>query len=99
MISSSALSASSSTSKRSLSSSTPAGAIDSRTRTFTSLHLGDGRVLVRLERSRHRDAALDVRAEIREDELDRCQRGRDVEHVEVADVAEAEDLVLQVALP
>ena len=33
------------------------------------------------------------------DELDRGERGRDVEDVEAADVAEPEDLALQVALP
>ena len=49
----------------------------------------------RLERGGDRDAALDVRAEIGEDDLDRGELGRDVEDVEPADVAEPEDLPLQ----
>ena len=54
--------------------------------------------VVRLERARDRDAALDVRAELGERQLDRRERRRDVEHVEVADVPDAEDLPLQLAL-
>ena len=56
------------------------------------------RRLVRLERALHCDAALDVGAELRQRQLDRGQRDRDVEDVEPADVADAEDLPLQVAL-
>ena len=39
-----------------------------------------------------------VGAELDQRQLDRGERGRDVEHVEVADVADAEDLPLQLAL-
>ena len=60
---------------------------------------GDPRVLVRLERRGHGDAALDVGAEIDEHDLDRREHRRDVEDVEPADVAEPEDLPEQVALP
>ena len=52
-------------------------------------------LLVRLERARHGDAALDVGAELGQRQLDRGERGRDVEDVEPADVADAEDLALQ----
>src|SRR5207244_6790240 len=52
----------------------------------------------RVERGGDRDAALDVRAELGEDELDGPDLRRDVEDVEPADVAEAEDLPLQLAL-
>ena len=44
---------------------------------------------------RHRDAALDVGAELGERQLDGRERRPDVEDVEVADVADAEDLPLQ----
>src|SRR5829696_840398 len=54
---------------------------------------------VRLERPRHRDAALDRRPELVEPELDRGERGRDVEHVVPADVPDPEDLALQACLP
>src|SRR5207253_9673630 len=50
------------------------------------------------ERARDRDATLDLRARVRQNELDRRQRGGDVEDVEPADVADAEDLSLQAAL-
>ena len=43
-------------------------------------------------------AALDVGAQLAEHELDAGQRGRDVEDVEPADVADAEDLALDRAL-
>src|SRR5260370_5410354 len=95
MMSASSLSTSRSTSKRDRSRSTPASEIDSRTRTLTS---GHGLVLVRLERRRHRDATLDVRAEIGEHDLDGGERRRDVENVEPADVSEPEDLSLPAAL-
>ena len=55
-------------------------------------------MLERLERRGHGDAALDVGAEVGEDELDGRDLGRDVEDVEPADVAEPEDLPLQLAL-
>ena len=55
-------------------------------------------VLVRLERARDGDAALDVGARLGERELDPGQRRRDVEDVEPADVADAEDLALERAL-
>src|SRR5829696_686141 len=57
-----------------------------------------GEVLVRLEGAGGGDTALDRRAELRERELDGRQRGRDVEDVEPADVADAEHLPLQRAL-
>ena len=44
------------------------------------------------------DAALDVGAELGQRQLDRRERGRDVEDVEPADVADPEDLALQVRL-
>ena len=44
------------------------------------------------------DTALDIRAELGERELDGSERGRDVEDVEPADVADAEELRLQRAL-
>src|SRR5205823_7347166 len=56
-------------------------------------------LLVRLERTRDCDSTLDVRAELRQRQLDGGERGRDVEDVEPADVADAEDLALQAALP
>src|SRR5579884_498885 len=56
-------------------------------------------LLIRLERARHGDAALDVGAELAERQLDRRERRGDVEHVEPADVADPEDLPLQAALP
>src|SRR5262249_37301465 len=56
-------------------------------------------LLVRLERARDRHAALDVGPELRQRQLDRREGGRDVEDVEPADVADAEDLPLQPALP
>ena len=77
-------------------SSTPASAIVSRTRTF--IRRDDVR-FERLERARDRDAALDLRAELGQRQLDRGERGRDVEDVEPADVADPEDLALQVRLP
>ena len=52
----------------------------------------------RFERLRNGDAALDVGAELGQRQLDRRERGRDVEDVEPADVADAEDLALQVRL-
>src|SRR5262245_41100796 len=53
---------------------------------------------VHVEGSGDGDAALDVGAEIGESELDRAEGGRDVEDVVVTDVADAEDLPLQVRL-
>src|SRR6185312_8066922 len=99
MIPARSLSRSTSTSKCSRSRSTPAGAIASRTRTRCVTASRDPRVLVRLERRRHGDAALDVNSEIHEHDLDRGEHRRDVEDVEPADVAETEDLAEQVALP
>ncbi len=58
----------------------------------------DFHVAERFERRRDRDAALDVRAEVGEDDLHCGELRRDVEDVEPADVAEPEDLALQRAL-
>src|SRR5437588_6648736 len=80
---------STSTSKRLRRSSTPASAIASRTST---------RIFVRLERGRDSHAALDVHAGLHHPRLDGAERGRDVEDVEVADVADAEDLALPLPL-
>src|SRR5581483_6617733 len=55
-------------------------------------------LLVRLERARDRDPALDVGAELDERQLDRRERGRDVEDVEPPDVTDAEDLALEATL-
>src|SRR5262245_24397386 len=93
MIDSSDALVSTSTSNFERSSSTPASAIVSRTRT-----LGGNGALVRLEGLRDGDAALDVGAHFRQRELDRGERRRDVEHVEPADVADPEDLPLELAL-
>src|ERR671935_2959673 len=106
MISSSGESVSTSTSYRDRRSSTPESAIASRTSIFTlpapcaapsSLRRCHG-ALERLERARDRDASLDVGAELGQRELDGGERARDVEHVEPADVTDAEDLPLQVTL-
>src|SRR5690349_14571440 len=104
MMSSSGESRSTTTSYFSRRRSTPASAISSRIRIRTlpapaSLRrsCGDG-ALERLEGSGDRDAALDLGAELRERQLDGGERARDVEHVEPADVADAEDLPLQVRL-
>ena len=51
-----------------------------------------------LERARDRRAALHLGAELDQRQLDGRKGGRDVEHVEVADVADPEDLSLQLAL-
>src|SRR5258705_13612826 len=99
MISARSESASTSTSNRERSSSTPASAIDSRTRTLAVMRSADRRVLVRLERGGHTDAALDLCTEVGEHELHCGELRRDVEHVEPADMAEPEDLSLQTALP
>src|SRR5665213_1241958 len=99
MISARSESASTSTSKRERSSSSAASAIDSRTRTLGIIRSGHRRVLVRLERRGHADAALDLCAEVDEQELHGSELRRDVEHVEPADVTEPEDLSLQTALP
>src|SRR2546423_12424557 len=89
MISARSESPSSSTSKRSLSSSTPAGAISSRTRMRTFVR-GEGRG--------DGDAAFDLDACGRQAVLDGGESGRDVEEVEVADVADPEDLSFPGAL-
>src|SRR5437764_8276648 len=94
MIDSRADSVSTSTSNLARSSSTPASAIDSRTRT---LGCGNGS-LERLERLRDRRAALDLGSELGQGELDGGKRARDVEHVEPADVAGEEDGALQLSL-
>src|SRR6478609_6174702 len=101
MMSASSLSVSSSTSNLERSSSTPAGAIASRTRTrgVTPTASRHGGVLERLERSADRDPALDLGAEVGEHDLDGGEHRHDVEHVEPADVPEAEDLSLELALP
>ena len=67
--------------------------------TDQDLHYATTCALVRLERARDRDAALDLRAQLGQRQLDRGQRRRDVEDVEPADVADAKDLALQVRLP
>src|SRR5213595_3359498 len=100
MISARSLSESTSTSKWERRRSTPASEIDSRTRTLTppaeaSACSRDGGVLERLERGGDCGPALDVRAEFGEHELDRGEHGRDVEHVEPADVPDPEDLPFQ----
>src|SRR6478736_717825 len=104
MISSSGESRSTTTSYRSRRRSTPASAICSRTRTLIPAPSsrrrscgGDG-ALERLEGPGDRDAALDLRTELGERQLDRGKRARDVEHVEPADVPDAKDLPLQVRL-
>src|SRR5258708_5629801 len=56
------------------------------------------RVLEGLERRGDSGAALDVRTQLGENELDRRECRRDVEDVEPADVAEAEHFPLQTAL-
>src|SRR4051812_5519875 len=111
MISASAESASTSTSNLERRSSMPASAICSRTRTLMDARGTRNRAgrtpgasrcdeaLVRLERGGTCDPALDLRAELREPELDRRQRDRDVEHVEPADVSDPEHLALQLSLP
>ena len=71
----------------------PASAIGSRTRTPRAW--SSRRALVGLERAGDGDAALDVGARLRERELEPGQRGGDVEDVEEADVADAEDLALE----
>src|SRR5438093_5650946 len=100
MMSTSSLSVSSSTSNLERSRSTPAGAIASRTRTrgltSSSRH---GCVLESLERSARRDPTLDLGAQVGEHDLDGGEHRHDVEHVEPADVPEAEDLSLELALP
>src|ERR671910_3681666 len=53
---------------------------------------------VDLERARRGGPALERRAELVEDELDRVERGCDVELVVPADVADPEDRVLQLPL-
>src|SRR5439155_1484712 len=58
-----------------------------------------GCALEGLECPRHGDAALDFGAELDQPQLYGRERGRDVEHVVVADVADPEDLALQLALP
>src|SRR5439155_25912823 len=50
------------------------------------------------ERAGNGDAALDVGPGLGQGELDPGERRRDVEHVEVADVPDSEDLALQRAL-
>src|SRR6185437_1685523 len=52
-------------------------------------------LFVRFERSGHGNPALELGAEVRKHNLDRSKRGRDVEDVEVADVADPEDLPFQ----
>src|SRR6266700_2089965 len=94
MISVSGESASTSTSNFARSRSTPASAIVSRTRI-----LGRNRRLERVERRRNCDAAFDLGAQLRQRQLDGRERARDVEHVEPADVADAEDRALQLPLP
>src|SRR5579864_9259404 len=89
---------STSTSNLSRRSWTPASAIGSRIRTFTLCCSNLGALGVHVEGLRHRDAALDVGTEVGEAELDGAERGRDVEHVVVADVADAEDPALQLRL-
>ena len=71
MISSSGDSVSTSTSKRARSSSIPASAIVSRTRTFTR---GDGAARTPRTPARDGDAALDVGAELGQRQLDRRER-------------------------
>src|SRR5207244_9921770 len=56
-------------------------------------------LLVRFEGAGDGDAALDVRAELCQRQLDGGERRGDVEDVEPADVTDAEDLALQAALP
>ena len=72
----------------------PASAIASRTRTLHTLAPSayTSRAL------RHGDAALDVGAEVGQAQLDGPEGGRDVEDVVVADVADTEDLPLQMRL-
>src|SRR6266576_2824254 len=100
MMSPSSLSVSSSTSNLERSRSTPAGAIASRTRTRGVTRVSCHRcVLERLERGSHSNSALDLGAEVGEHDLDGGEHRHDVEHVEPADVPEAEDLSLELALP
>src|SRR5262245_2567400 len=91
---------STSTSKRLRRSSTPDSAIGSRTRTRGRSGIGtagrDGRE--RLERAGDAHAALQLGAGLHKCELDGRERGDDVEDVVVADVADAEQPVLQVAV-
>src|SRR6185437_8098862 len=54
--------------------------------------------LERLERGGNGEAALDLRTQLGQGQLDRCERARDVEDVEPPDVADAEDLPLQMLL-
>src|SRR6478752_7661429 len=95
MIEANGASVSTSTSNLPRSSSTPASAIGSRTRIL----LGGNRGLERFERARNRGAAFDVGTELDQRQLDGRKRGRDVEHVEPPDVADAEDRALQLSLP
>jgi hypothetical protein len=55
-------------------------------------------VLEGLERAGDGGATLDLGAQLHEGELDGRERGGDVEHVVVADVADTEDLALELAL-
>src|SRR4249919_1843491 len=100
MVSARSESPSTSTSKRPRRSSTPGSAIGSRTSTRGRSGIAasgrNGRE--RLERAGHAGAALHLRTGLHESELDGRQRGDDVEDVVVADVADPEEPVLQVAV-
>src|SRR4051794_17197227 len=89
MTSARSLSPSTSTSKRLRRSSTPASAICSRTSTLT---------FVGRERRSDRDAPLELDTGGGEAVLHGGEGSRDVEQVEVADVADPEDLALPLAL-
>src|SRR5256714_15520807 len=93
----------------------PASAISSRTKTALigralpseqgreraeGERCSNGRVLCPgLERARHRDAAFDLSTGVGEGKLDGRESRGDVEDVEPADVADAEDLAFQLPLP
>jgi hypothetical protein len=53
---------------------------------------------VRLERAADRNAPLDLGAGVSEHDLDACEGSRDVKDVHVADVADSENLIRQLAL-
>ncbi len=93
MIDARSVSPSSTTVNRLRRSSSPGSAIGSRTRTRgrsgSSSSDTDG-LPVRVERTRDRRSTLDLRTPLCEQDLDRGEGGRDVEHVVVADVADAE---------